>query len=141
MKNIFIYAIVALLFIQGGCATAKDGYYEVEMTRRDGLIFVGFTCNAPSGWSADKSSKDAIRETVRQVIRAELARSATPNLTVTVDGPISFEGSTGRLEFFAAAGDVPLDELIAKTRQIIAADPLGKTRPTPFYRANGRLND
>lgn len=141
MKTARIWMTIAWMLLPCGCAAVQVTRYDIEMTKHtDGVIFVGFTCNAPSGWSGDRSSKDTIVGIAREVIDAELKRSGFEHMSINVDDPVRYEGSTGRLQLFASAGDMTAEQLLAKTKQIIAADPLGKRHPKPFYGAKGQLS-
>lgn len=139
MKMALACIIGIWAMLQIGCATIRDIDYNLTMTQRDGIIFIGFACDTPSGWTGDRSAQDAIVGVARRIIDAELMAAGFADMTIEVQDPMSYESATARLEFFASAGDMPRDQLISKTKAIVAADSLAKHSPKPFYRSRGSI--
>lgn len=141
MKNTVSFLVSAWIAMLIGCATLRSAHYELEMTRRGEVIFIGFSCYKPTGWTGDQSSKEAMFSKVRRAIDVELKRGGFPHMTIHIEDPTSFELSASRLEFLAYAGDMPMNDLMAAARKMIAEDPLGKHRPKPFYHAEAEFSD
>ena len=141
MRTTLAFIVACWALLQIGCTTVRAMHYNLEMTREEGIVFIGFVCETPSEWTGDRSSKDAIINRARRIIDAELRQCGFQHMTINVEDPMRYEGSVGYVQLLAYAGDLPLEELIAKTKKIIAADPLGKRRPKPFYHAKGQANE
>ena len=133
--------ITAWIGLLMGCATLRDTAYGLEMTHREGVIFIGYSCWKPADWTGDQSSKDAIRSKVQRAIDAELTKIGYPHMTIYVHNPASYELSASKLEGLAYAGEMPMDELNVAANKIINDDPLGKHKPKPFYQVKGEFSD
>lgn len=110
------------------------------MRRRQGVIFIGLVYYAPVRSDGENASAETLVVEARKVIQKELVRRGLGNMTINVEKPVRYEGSSDYVQLLAYAGEMPLDELVRAARAIIDADPLGKQRPAPFYRGRGNID-